>query len=476
MTNQYMLSRMGKETWELRLNSGHTVLNCHHSNDVKDTTDQWEYFRDVYLPLHPERVYKVGDNNSQLVQINPTTIQVLEKDSDVVKCTIDFGRKVIVKNTNGVRIPSTIKTRLVTTQAKVNKPSCGDIDDIIVILGVDEQNLDISSEHWVEEFGVKITDPVQPIGLTFGTDHRTACAQIKITTHIEQTGWTSWFYSLICAQAPSLSQTQTITIQSKNLCGESDALPTGSAPPTQTNPIGQDDVEVNSEPNPDARLKELELQFGDMDTNIFEFMTAGTIARFNNPENSLYRDSWARCIKQTTDDLGLFDGKTFEEMWKGKMLSDKKGLRTATWVNIHNLVPASYHPRAEYLDLKFKSEYTKWVNSDTMDNYRKKIAEYWIHFKELLMANPVMVNFFKMAFDEINSVTKITMEQDLLNEMEHSRTDIICLQEISAVKYQKLTSPEFQTKMDAFGYALSIAPMPQDTKTLGGIIVKKTLV
>jgi hypothetical protein len=474
MTNQYVLSRMGKETWELVLKSGHTVLNCHHSNDVKDTTAQWEYFRDVYLPLHPNRVYKVGDNNSQLVQINPTTIQVLEKDSDDVKCTIDFGRRVIVKNTNGVRIPSTIKTRLVTTQAKVNKPSCADIDDIIVILGVDEQNLDVSSEHWVEEFGVKITDPVQPIGLTFGTDHRTACAQIKTTIHVEQTGWTSWFYSLICARAPSLSQIQTITIQSKNLCGESDALPSGSAPPT--NPIGQDDVEVNSEPNSDARLKELEQQFGDMDTNIFEFMTAGTIARFNNPENLCYRDAWESCIKQTTDDLGLFEGKTFGEMWKTKMISDKKGLRNATWVNIHNLVPASYHTRAEYLDLKFKSEYAKWVDSDTTNNYCKQIAKYWIHFKELLMTNQMMMNFFKMAFDEINSVTKITMEQDLLNEMEHSRTDIICLQEISVIKYQKLTSPEFQAQMNAFGYILSVPPLLKDTKTLGGVIVKKTLV
>lgn len=426
---------MGAETWEVQLKSGHTVINCHHSNNNAKTIDEWTYFKDVYLPAHPERVFKVGDNNSQLVQINPTTIQVLEKDSDDIKCTIDFGRRVLVKKIDGKRIPSTIKTRLVTPQNKVNKPSCADIDDIIVILGLDEQDLEISMEHWVEEFGVRITNPNQPIGMRFGTDHRTACALIT-------------------------TPNETIRIQSKNICGESSSIMTS--------------IRSSSDPE-DIRFNELEARYGHMDKNIFEFMTEGAIARYNDTTNSYYRDTWARCVTKTTEDLGLFEDKTFAEMWKSKTIASKDGLRNATCFNIHNLVPASYHPRADYLDMKFSREYAKWRESESTTEYSKKIAEYWMHFIGLLKADPEMVKFFIQFFDEVNSVDKITMEQDLLNEMENSRTDIICLQEVSVDDYHKLTSIEFKQKMETYGYVLSIPPFVERTKTYGAIIVKNNM-
>lgn len=437
----YNLKSMGNETWEIKLSCAHTVINCHHSNDVVETKAQWEYFKDVYLPFHTERVYKVGDNNSQLIQINSTTIHVLEKDSDDIKCIIDFGRNVLVKRIDGKRVPSTIKTRLVTPQPKVNKPSCADIDDIIVILGLDEQDLDINMEHWVEEFGDRIINPIKPIGLTFGTDHRTACARIYTNNWV-------------------------IDIQSKNLCGESDAFSN-----IQTS---NSDSELDSNPEVN-RFEELENLYGHMDTNIFEFMTEGMVNRFNDPSNSYYRDAWTGYIKKTTDDLGLFEGKTFEEMWKSKMLSDKKGLRNATCFNIHNMVSAEYHPRAEYLDIKFKLEYAKWNSSPKTLDYSREIAKYWMYFKNLLMSDSEMIKFFQMAFDEINSVTKITMEQDLINEMKYQRADIICLQEVSVVKHQKLMSSEFQDHMESYGYILSIPVITEGVKTYGAIIVKKSL-
>ncbi len=440
MSDYIDLRLMGLETWEVQLMSGHSVLNCHHSNNNDQTISQWTYFKDVYLPVHPKRVYKVGDNNAQLVQINPTTIQILEKDSDDVKCTIDFGRRVLVKKIDGKRIPSTIKTRLVTPQPKVNKPSCADIDDIIVILGLDEQDLEISMDHWVEEFGVRITNSTQPIGERFGTDHRTACAQIT-------------------------TPDETVTIQSKNICGESKVAE------ASTETI---DVQTPSDPE-DIRFNELEVQFGHMTKNIFEFMTEGAIARYNDSTNSYYRDTWARCVAQTTEDLGLFEGKTFAEMWKDKTMSAKKGLRDATCFNIHNLVPASHHPRAEYLDMKFSREYEKWKELESTTEYSKRIAEYWMHFIRLLKADPEMVQFFIMFFDEVNSVDKITMEQDLLNEMENSRTDIICLQEVSVDDYHTLTSAEFQQKMELCGYVLSISPFVAGTKTYGAIIVRNNM-
>ena len=441
MSDNIDIKLMGQETWEVRIRCGHTVLNCHHSNDDDSALRQWTYFKDVYLPTHPERVYKVGDNNAQLVQINPTTIQVLEKDSDNVKFTIDFGRRVLVKKIDGKRIPSTIKTRLVTPQNKVNKPSSADIDDIIVILGLDEQDLEISMDHWVEEFGVRITNPTQSIGNTFGTDHRTACALITTPDH-------------------------TIRIQSKNICGESKVAETS----TKTT-----DVQILSDPE-EIRFNELEAQYGHMAKNIFEFMTEGAIARYNDPTNSYYRDTWARCVDQTTEDLGLFEGKTFADMWKTKIMASKTGLRNATCFNIHSLIPTSHHPRAEYLDMKFTSEYAKWNKSESTTEYSKKVAEYWMHFIGLLKADPKMVRFFIMFFDEVNSVDKITMEQDLLNEMENSRTDIICLQEVSVDDYHTLTSTEFQQNMESHGYVLSIPPFVEGTKTYGAIIVRNGMV
>ncbi len=280
--------------------------------------------------------------------------------------------------------------------------------------------------------------------MTFGTDHRTACARIYTNDWV-------------------------IDIQSKNLCGESDAI-TNITTSNTSNPDSES--ELNREVN---RFEELENRYGHMDTNIFEFMTEGMVNRFNDPDNSYYRDTWTNCIEKTTEDLGLFEGKTFGEMWKSKMLSDKKGLRNATCFNIHNMASAEYHPRAEYLDMKFKSEYSKWNGSPKTTDYSREIAKYWIHFKNLLMTDVEMVNFFQMAFDEVNSVTKITMEQDLINEMKYQRADIICLQEVSAVKHQKLMSPEFQDQMESYGYILSIPVITEGVKTYGAIIVKKSL-
>ncbi len=411
---------MGVETFEHTMRNGLTVVSSHHSNDAVLTQKQWEYFATTYLPAHPERVYHIGDSNSRIRRNSDTKIDLLDKESDKVKCTIDLGRKFVIKSNENI-INTTIKVRWWTTQPKDGLFVACDIDEVLVILGENEKDAEVSIEHWIEEFGQKITDPTQAISATFPTDHRTACAKVE-----------------------------GLVYKSKNLCGESDAAPT-------TGP-----VEATESTNP----------FESMDTNIFEFMLGGAYDLFKP-----IQPQWEALKDKVTEDLGpmMLDDKpvTFRKAFESKKISDKDGLRSAGWTNIHNLLPRGYHPRMDYLHDKFDAEYAVWEASPKTTERMKLIARYWLHFKQLVMADPTFADFIRTAFEEINTVTKITMEEDILKETQGKLADIICLQEVSVAKHQRLIM--LQSTLEAHGYTLILPPVVEGVKTYGGMIVKSEL-
>lgn len=416
-------SLIGHETFIARLNTGATVVSCHHSNDATKTKAQWDAFSQ-WLESNRTRVYKVGDSNYKIRPKSNTEVDLLDKETDKLVWTINLGRKYLIKKNT---INTTVKVRFFTTQPKDGILSACDIDEVLVILGDDEQDADISMEDWVEEYGVIITDPNQAIGASFPTDHRTACARVN-----------------------------GITIKTKNVCGESDADPSNDI----SEPIG---ASVCTESNSWAKA----------DTNILEFMSAGSFERFK-----IIKPIFEALKDQVSEDLGPIekDGKlwTFRQLHKAKEISGKDALRTATWVNIHNMLPRGYHPFMDHLHDKFEQSYDAWMSSPKTTEYAKQIAHYWIYFKALVEDR--LKEFIKTAFDELITIKKITMEEDLELEMQGQLADVICLQEVSLARHQRLTCPKFVSKLEVYGYVLQIPPYESVVKTCGAIIIRANLI
>ncbi len=428
-----LIGQIGHETFAVGI-PGAKVISCHNSNDIKITMTQLNSLAQL-LALTPERVYYAGDNNWVIRHVtgSRTAIELLDKETNKVSGVIEFGRVVILGKST---VPTTVKVRWWTNQSgKDLDPKKSVIDRIIFFPSMDEQEMPeeyFGIDDWVEEYGVKIESD-QGISATYPTDHRTACASF-----------------------------QGMCIKTKNLCGESDASPSTEVVSGTTS----------------------ESEYSKRNTYIFEFLSGEAYKEFNEE----LRELWEELKTQVTTDLGPItvpgsdEGpKTFKQCWLDKHISDKEGLRSAGWCNIHDLAePSAFDPSSEahrfasYLREKFEVEYTKWEKSPKTTPRARELARYWIHFKSLVMSKSRFQEFIHRTFEEIVSVTKITMEQDLELEMTGQLAHVICLQEVSKAKHIRLTA--MVPLMAGLGYTLCIPPYESFDKTCGAIIVRSELI